>query len=43
MVAREEELRDYSSEEIERFLREDRIAPATAAKVRRLFGRKKPA
>lgn len=43
MVSREETLRDYSSDEIERFLREDRIGPATAAKVRRLLGRKKPA
>jgi AbrB family looped-hinge helix DNA binding protein len=43
LVPQEETLRDYSHDEIERFLREDRLDPDTAAKVRRLLGRKKPA
>jgi len=32
--------REYSAEQIARFLREDRIDRATAAKVRRLLGRR---
>jgi AbrB family looped-hinge helix DNA binding protein len=39
----EEALRDYSLDEIERFIAEDRIDRDTAAKVRRLLGRNKPA
>ncbi len=31
-------LRDYSDEEIQRFLEEDRLDPETLAKVRRLLG-----
>lgn len=42
-VPREEQLREYSVDEIERFLREDRIGRDVAAKVRRLLGRKKTA
>jgi bifunctional DNA-binding transcriptional regulator/antitoxin component of YhaV-PrlF toxin-antitoxin module len=38
-----EAVRDFSQDEIERFLKEDRIDRATAAKVRRLLGRKHPA
>lgn len=38
-----EPLRDYSPDEIERFLKEDRIDSDTARKVRRLLGRKKSA
>ena len=36
-------LRDYTQDEIERFLKEDRLDPKTAAKVRRLLARKRPA
>ena len=36
-------LREYKQDEIERFLKEDRLDPGTAAKVRRLLGRKRPA
>ncbi|MGH7406811.1 MAG: AbrB/MazE/SpoVT family DNA-binding domain-containing protein [Candidatus Methylomirabilales bacterium] len=36
-------LRDYAQDEIQRFLKEDRLDPRTAAKVRRLLGRKQPA
>jgi AbrB family looped-hinge helix DNA binding protein len=42
-IPQEEALRDYTEDEIQRFLAEDRIDPGTAAKVRRLLGRKKPA
>ncbi len=42
-LAREEHLRAYGDDEIERFLQEDRLDPDTAAKVRRLLGRKGPA
>lgn len=35
--------RDYSKAEIHRFLKEDRLDSRTAAKVRRLLGRKRPA
>ena len=38
-----EALREYSQDEIERFLKEDRLDPDTAAKVRRLLARKRPA
>ena len=33
-------LRDYAQDEVRRFLKEDRLDPRTAAKVRRLLGRK---
>lgn len=33
-------LREYEDEEIDRFLREDRLDPRAAAKVRRLLSRK---
>ncbi len=36
-------LRDYTQDEIARFLKEDRLDPKTAAKVRRLLARKRPA
>ncbi len=42
-LAPEERLREYSDDEIERFLREDRLDPETAARVRRLLGRDGPA
>jgi bifunctional DNA-binding transcriptional regulator/antitoxin component of YhaV-PrlF toxin-antitoxin module len=42
-MPREEALREYGQDEIERFLTEDRLDPATATKVRRLLGRKRPA
>ena len=42
-VPQEETLREYSHDEIDRFLREDRIDSDTAQKVRRLLGRKRPA
>lgn len=35
--------RDYPQDEIQRFLKEDRLDRRTAAKVRRLLGRKPPA
>lgn len=38
-VPQGEALRDYSDEDIERFLAEDRLDAATAARVRRLLGR----
>jgi len=41
-VPQDASLRDYSRDEIEGFLKEDRIDRATAAKVRRLLGRKRP-
>ncbi len=41
-VPQDVSLRDYSRDEIEGFLKEDRIDRATAAKVRRLLGRKRP-
>jgi hypothetical protein len=42
-LAPEERLREYGDDEIERFLQEDRLDPDTAARVRRLLGRKGPA
>lgn len=42
-VAQEEAARDYGQDEIQRFLKQDRLDPRTAAKVRRLLGRKRPA
>ena len=42
-VPEEETPRDYALDEIERFIAEDRIDRDTAAKVRRLLGRNKPA
>lgn len=42
-LALEESLREYTDDEIERFLEEDRLDPDTAAKIRTLLGRKKPA
>lgn len=42
-LAPEERLREYSDDEIERFLEEDRLDPETAARVRRLLGRNGPA
>lgn len=39
-MPQEAALREYSPDEIGRFLKEDRIDPKTAAKVRRLLGRK---
>jgi bifunctional DNA-binding transcriptional regulator/antitoxin component of YhaV-PrlF toxin-antitoxin module len=42
LVPQDVPLRDYSRDEIEGFLKEDRIDRATAAKVRRLLGRKQP-
>lgn len=39
-LAVEEGLREYGDDEIERFVEEDRLDPETAAKVRRLLGRK---
>lgn len=35
---REALLREYTDEEIQRFLEEDRLAPETVAKVRQLLG-----
>jgi bifunctional DNA-binding transcriptional regulator/antitoxin component of YhaV-PrlF toxin-antitoxin module len=40
-VPQKEALRDYQQDEIERFLREDRIDAETASKVRRLLREKK--
>lgn len=42
-VPQEETLRDYAQDEIQRFLKEDRLDSKTAAKVRRLLGRKRSA
>jgi len=42
-VPQREGLREYRQDEIRRFLKEDRLDPGTAAKVRRLRGRKRPA
>jgi len=39
-IPREMTLRDFSRDEIARFLREDRIDRITAARVRRLLGRR---
>lgn len=36
-------LREYKRDKIERFFKEDWLDPRTAAKVRRLLGRKRPA
>lgn len=38
-----EALREYSQDDIGRFLKEDRLDSNTAAKVRRLLARKRPA
>lgn len=38
-VPPEEALREYSAEELDQFLAEDRLDAATAARVRRLLGR----
>ena len=42
-LALEESMREYRDDEIERFLEEDRLDPDTAAKIRNLLGRKRPA
>ncbi len=42
-VPREDTVREYSRDEIDRFVKEDRIDPDTASKVRRLLGRKRSA
>lgn len=42
-IPQEELLRDYAQDEIASFIAEDRIDPKTAAKVRRLLGRKRTA
>jgi AbrB family looped-hinge helix DNA binding protein len=42
-VPQREGLREYRQDEIRRFVKEDRLDPGTAAKVRRLLGRKRPA
>ncbi len=42
-IPQEASLRDYAQDEIERFLKEDRLDPKTATKVRRLLSRKRPA
>lgn len=42
-VPRSETFREYSEDDIRRLLKEDRLDSATAAKVRRLLGRTKPA
>ncbi len=42
-LPRQEALRDYRQDDIQRLLKEDRLDPGTAAKVRRLLGRKRPA
>ena len=42
-VPQEEALRGYAQDEIRRFLKEDRLDWRTAAKVRRLLGRKRRA
>jgi bifunctional DNA-binding transcriptional regulator/antitoxin component of YhaV-PrlF toxin-antitoxin module len=39
-VPREQTLREYRDDEIEYFLKEDQLDPNTAAKVRRLLGKK---
>jgi len=36
-VPREEDLREYAKDDIQAFLREDRLDPETAEKVRRLL------
>ena len=42
-MPQEQTLRDYAPDEIRRFLKEDRLDSKTAAKVRRLLGRKRSA
>ena len=42
-VPQKQALREYTQEEIKRFLEEDRLDRATAAKVRRLLGQKRTA
>jgi bifunctional DNA-binding transcriptional regulator/antitoxin component of YhaV-PrlF toxin-antitoxin module len=42
-VSQDEFLRNYGQDEIASFIAEDRIDPKTAAKVRRLLGRKRTA
>src|SRR5262245_25161389 len=42
-VPRDQDLRDYSADEIEGFLKDDKISRDVATRVRRLLGRKKTA
>jgi bifunctional DNA-binding transcriptional regulator/antitoxin component of YhaV-PrlF toxin-antitoxin module len=42
-MPQETTLREYERDEVQRFLKEDRLDPRTARKVRRLLGRKRPA
>ncbi len=42
-VQQQEAPRQYRRDEIQRFLKEDRLDRRTAARVRRLLGRKRPA
>jgi len=42
-VQQQEAPRQYRGDEIQRFLKEDRLDRRTAARVRRLLGRKRPA
>lgn len=39
-VARKEAMREYKTDEIQRFLEEDRLDPKTASKVQRLLRRR---
>jgi AbrB family looped-hinge helix DNA binding protein len=39
----QETLREYQDDDIDRFLKEDQLDPDTAAKVRRLLGKKRAA
>ena len=40
-ISQGEMLREYDQDEIESFIKEDRLSSATAAKIRRLLGRKR--
>jgi AbrB family looped-hinge helix DNA binding protein len=42
-VPQQETLREYQDNDIDRFLKEDQLDPDTAAKVRRLLGKKRAA
>jgi AbrB family looped-hinge helix DNA binding protein len=42
-VPQQETLRNYQDDEIARFLKEDQLDPDTAAKIRRLLGKKRAA
>ena len=42
-VPQQETLREYQDDDIDRFLKEDQLDPDTAAKVRRLLGKKRAA